>query len=210
MKHLIMMINNWLISLGIVTAVCCLASPVQAVTFVGQPDVFTPDTWLQPTDPETHYGTLSGWPHTFIFRVVEPTEFAYQLATKPGDNPVSLLLVREQIRGVSEVARLVGDQSPWYEIQDSRFGLKLSASDVLRIPLEPGTYRLEVSNPVNEGRYQIAINGGTQAGFFATMRQSLQVHNFYGSWVTALFTWPFLLMFALAGLSMWWVRRLLT
>jgi hypothetical protein len=160
-----------------------------AVSFVAQPDVFTPDQWGAPTADETYYGELTGWPHTFTFVVPGETQVSYQLSTLPDATPVSLLLVRAAERGVSEVTRQTGLEAVWSEVRDERFALNLVSAEPVTTTIPAGLYRLEVSNPENIGKYQLTVGEGSQGGFFTTLRQGLQVHSFYGWWTGALLMW---------------------
>lgn len=178
-----------------------------AVQFVEQPDVFTPDELSAPTADATYYGTLTDWPHTFAFSLSQEAVVQYTVAVAPEADPVSLLLVREVARGVEEVVRVNGQTVDWQPTRDARLRLALTAAPTVETTLAPGRYRLEVSNPVNQGRYQLMVGVGSQAGFFGTIRDTFAVHNFYGHWVSAIATWRVLLLFVILGVGVVWGRR---
>jgi hypothetical protein len=184
----------------------------RAIAFVQQPDVFTPDRLERPLADQTYYGSLNDFPHTFYFFVPEETTVSYTLATRPDASPVSLLLVREAQRGVTEVVRQTGQSVTWELTRDRRVGIALMRAPTLTATLVPGAYRLEVSNPVNQGKYQLTVGMGSQGGFWAALRDSFRVHHFYGHWTTALFTLRMLLLVGLVvGLGVafrWYVRRI--
>ncbi|HMA77742.1 MAG TPA: hypothetical protein VKP88_01210 [Candidatus Paceibacterota bacterium] len=179
-----------------------------AVVFIEQADVFTPDQLANPVAAETYYGELTDWPHTFTFTVREEVPVRYTLATAPDSEPVSLLLVREVQRGVEEVVRQTADTTTWQPRRDRRLGVALATAPALETTLTPGSYKLEVSNAVNQGRYQLQIGEGSQGGFFTTIADTFAVHDFYGHWVTALTTWRVLFVLAIfLGATVWFWRR---
>lgn len=208
MKYLIMMSSKLRLRGGILAlAWLVLPSAAYAVTFVEQPDVFTPDVWLQPTANETYYGELGGWPHTFNFYLTESTPLTYTLAVRPGAKPVTLLLVREENRGVSEVSRLAGANVTWRSTRDARLSLTIEQAESLQTTLTPGSYKLEISNPENQGRYQLAVGTGSSGGFWQSLVETFQVHAFYGSWYTALLSWRVWLLVGIILIASWWIRR---
>ncbi|MAZ30426.1 hypothetical protein CL655_04075 [bacterium] len=187
-----------------------LALPLlsHAVSFVAQPNVFTPDVLSEPTANQTLYGELADWPHTFTFYVASTTEVRYTTAIAPDGDPVSLLLVRETERGVSEVARQKGQNVAWVERRDRRLGVSLAQATSVTAILTPGAYKLEISNAENRGRYQLQIGEGSGGGFWRNIRDSFSVHAFYGSWTDAFFTWRvLLLLIGIVLLGGWWHRR---
>lgn len=194
----------------LLVALLSLSLPVaaQAVTFVTQPDVFTPDVLTAPSTDATYYGELTDWPHTFTFVVSTPTPVQYTVATAADGAPVSLLLVREARRGVEEVARQNGATVAWQALRDPRLGVALRQAPTIETTLDPGRYKLEISSPVNQGKYQLAVGAGSSGGYWATIRDTFVVHNFYGHWSSAFATWRVLLLGLLvAGLGWWLWRR---
>ena len=142
---------------ALVITLCSLPAGAWAASFVSEQDVFTPEVWTAPATAETYYGRLEGHPHTFTFAITTPTEMTYQLGTKVGADPVSFLLVQQADRGVREVARTEGDSVAWDAAWSWRSGYRTALAPEQTVVLEPGTYKLEVSNPANSGRYQLAI-----------------------------------------------------
>jgi hypothetical protein len=203
-----MMMSNNHKCVALCALLAVLPVVVEAVTFVNQPDVFTPDILPAPTAPATYYGELTDWPHTFTFSVSRETTVAYTLATARDADPVSLLLVREAQRGVEEVVRQNSAAIDWYPVRDTRLGLALNEAPTVVATLTPGSYKLEISNPVNQGKYQLQIGEGSQSGFFGTIGDTFRVHHFYGHWVTALGTWRVLLLvgLVLCALGYGWRR----
>lgn len=198
--------SNYL--LLVLVGICVAPQLLLAATFATQTDVFTPDTLDEPEAAETIYGELQGYPHTYTFALNAPATLTYQVATRPDGAPVSLLLVKQENRGVSLVLRQAVASTERTVERDRRMGLRLATMPTSEVALEPGLYRLEVSNPTNQGRYQLAINGGSQEGFWATIGSSFAVHAFYGSWPGAFGNWRVLLLISLlGGVIAWWWRR---
>lgn len=171
-----------------------LAFPVMvsAVTFTEQADPFAITQWTNITKTETYYSTLGGFPHTYEFIVTASTTFNATLSYKRSDDPVSLILVREQARGVAEVTRIDGQTAEGD--RDRVLGVRLRTLPPVATELTPGIYRLEVSNPDNNGRYQLQV-GTTEVSrsYWQTIKDTFAVHGFYGWSITALFTWRILL-----------------
>lgn len=206
MRHLIMTITKDRIFA--IVCVCLLVVPYQAlaVTFVSQPDVFTTQVLVEPAASATYYGELTDWPHTFEFVLATTTALQYQVATKRSANPVSLLLVRDTGRGVEEVLRREAAKEVWQPVRDT-YGMRLAQGEVVTETLAPGRYKLEISNPENDGRYQLQIGERTHTGFFRTLLDTFTVHAFYGTWLTALFTWRAFLLILLLGGVWYWYRK---
>ena len=206
-----MMLNNHIHAgcLFVAMWLVFLPLPVAAITLVEQVDIFSPDVLSAPTTDQTLYGTLQDFPHTFSFVVSTETPVRYTLATRSDGEPVSLLLVKEARRGVDEVVRQNGQAVNWEATRDRRLGLALQAAPALTATLQPGRYRLEVSNPLNQGQYQLAIGEGSGGGYWASVRDTFVVHNFYGHWASALFTTRVLVLWSIVLLCGYLVYRLL-
>lgn len=181
-----------------------------AATFTQQVDTFTPDTISNVTEPDTIFGALDGFPHTYTFTLQVPTEVRFQLGVVPAAPPVSFLVVRNQARGVEEVTRTDGTQTDWTQQFNWYISRSITYSPAQTIVLAPGSYKLEVSNAANTGQYQLEINGGAQPGFLRSLRDTFAVHAFYGSWVTAFFSWQVVVLLLSGALAWWWLRRILS
>ena len=150
-------------------ALAMFVLPVSAAAFIAnetdisQPYEIVP---IEVTMPEqiSFLGTLSDFPVMYEIRSEEPFTFTAQLAQPVNQavQPFSLLLIRRNDRGggVTEVARQVYAAEAWSTRRDSLLGLSLHESPVLTEVVGPGTYRLEVSSPDNQGQYMFTV--GTQ------------------------------------------------
>jgi hypothetical protein len=91
-----------------------------------------------------------------------------------------IVRVNDDGSGVTEIARQRSETVAWTERKESVYGLRFYDGVVLRQSLEPGTYRVEVSTPVNHGAYMLRI--GSEAdplGYFATLGQVRAVQKHY-------------------------------
>jgi hypothetical protein len=182
---------------------CVLFVPlwVSASTFVEQASPFDIATWRDLETGASYYGQIDGFPHTFQFVITEPQTVELQLMAPKGGEPVSLILVREIDRGVEEVVRQSAGRTEFISYRDQTYGLSFNAYDTLALELIDGIYRLEVSAPSNDAVYRLNVAGGSEAaGYFATLRDVIRVHSFFGSSVTAVFSplvyWPLFILFA--------------
>jgi len=116
---------------------------------------------------ETIYGTLAGFPHTFTFTTTEETPFSMQVSMsgKAEINDVSLILVKQEKRGVSEVGRLEGKKAEWVDAYNITRAITFAEGPKLEYVLEPGTYKFEVSSPENSRGYRLVIGEGDSSVF---------------------------------------------
>lgn len=182
-----------------------LLTPVvaAAVTFVEQPDPFTLTYWEEEDVIGTQYGELTGFAHTFVFYNQATSTFSVAAATQPAAPDMSLLLVHELERGVTEVDRQTAGTVE-RDLRNGRYGINLLFTPTLEMTLKPGFYRLEVSNPDNTGRYQLIIGETQTTGYWQTVKDTFAVHAFYGSWWSALLTWRVMLLWVPITLFILW------
>ena len=173
-----------------IIALAMFVLPVSAVAFIAnetdisQPYEIVP---IEVTMPEqiSFLGTLSDFPVMYEIRSEEPFTFTAQLAqpVNQAAQPFSLLLIRRNDRGggVTEVARQVYLAEAWSTRRDSLLGLSLYESPVLAEVVGPGTYRLEVSSPDNQGQYMLTV--GTQqtaVGYVEQLGYIRQTQAYFG------------------------------
>jgi hypothetical protein len=179
-----------------VIALAMFILPVSAVAFIAsetdisQPYEIVP---IEVTMPEqiSFLGTLSDFPVMYEIRSEEPFTFTAQLAQPVNQvaQPFSLLLIRRNDRGggVTEIARQVYVAEAWITRRDSLLGLSLHESPVLTQDVGPGTYRLEVSSPDNQGQYILTV--GTQqtaVGYVEQLGYIRQTQAYFGYGLFAL------------------------
>lgn len=203
-----MMINNVAGSV-LLSISLLLPQAALAITLVAQPDPFAMGEWSSITEQQTQYGELVGWPHTFEFIATSTTELTLQVATAPGATPVSVLVVRQEERGVSEVTRQTGNNTTYTESKDAQYGITLAQAPVLVSTIEGGLYRVEISNAENIGKYQLTVGAEVQpVGYWQTVKDTFAVHAFYGEWWGALLTWRVASIWLLILIfGIWWHNR---
>lgn len=204
--------NTRLFQIGALLGLCLWWLPIVtlAATFTTETDPFTPHTISVPDTPQTIFGELAGYPHTYTFSVDTPIDVTYRISTAEKHTLFSLLLVKHVDRGVAEVVRVDGAKAVWSQAYDWRFAKRIAVTELITTTLAPGVYKLEISNPTNEGRYQLDINGGDAFNFFRSLTDTFRVHAFYGSWVTALISWQILVLLVCLSIAYWWLRRVIT
>ncbi len=183
------------------------------------------------SESETYYGRLNNFPHTYQFRVPEGETvlFSAQVAGVPQVNVVrevpdneastaqefteklvqedtpdlSLILVKEERRGVSEIGRTRAESTTWTKMKRGDVGLPLQESTVLTAELETGVYKIEVSAPENVSPYQLRINGGAR-GSYKELFMARSV--FDTGWLSLLFQWRIYIPLLLI-LGFWYWRK---
>lgn len=178
-----------------VVSVCCLLFPVVSLAFVteqlqsSQPYetlvITTP-----PQEARAYLGELKDYPDMYEITSTEPFTLQAtirQPLTTDAPVPFSLILVRQDDRGggVSEVARLRHADGAWNQVADRLVAFTYLESETVSVPVEAGTYRIEISTPENLGRYWLHIGAEAYSeGYFATLGHiwAVQRHFAVGWW----------------------------
>ncbi len=140
---------------------------------------------LQAVD-ETHeyFGRLTGFPHTYRFEVTQEQSYSAQIfvpASPEYKTDVSVILVKEEKRGVTEKGRTFVKEASWAELRNARLSETFKDGGVLTGTLTPGTYILEVSSPNNDGVYRLLWGEGRlSSSYFAQVRALFAVKAFLG------------------------------
>lgn len=159
---------------------------------------------LKLSNPEVSqefFGKLEGFPHTFEFTIAEKLPFKAVVSVPDEStqkNDISIILVKNQRRGVAEIERTrINDQS-WDVVYNSMLAESFKNGGFLEGSLEPGTYKLEVSSPDNEGIFHL-VWGTTEVkrGYFAKLRVLFEVkrileHSQFGALLSPLMYLPLL------------------
>lgn len=143
----------------------------------------------EPEKEQYLYGELSNFPHTFTFSVSEPMKISAMVSVpKDSQYKKSVIIIREEKNGVSEVGRVTYNETSWTGEFDARLGRSFFDAEVLSAEIEPGSYRLEVSSPDNHGKYKLRV--GTEPNrqwFFTKLKERAAGAAFFGnSWLSAL------------------------
>jgi hypothetical protein len=138
-----------------------------------------------PLIQNSYLGTLEDYPIMYEVTSEESFIFEAQVAQRAGVDmqPLSLLLIRKNDRGggVSEVVRMTADPAEWTRATDSKLGMTLATSPLVSESVEPGTYRIEVSSPDNEGMFLLTVGQeATEPGYFAELGAIRQTQAYFG------------------------------
>ena len=147
------------------------------------------DIYELPADVPTGYslyGELVGYPDTYQFTLTATTSIMTRLyavdQTVAGPLFSSILVADEGNRGVREVSRMTARSLVWSEYQDPMTKMRYQRSDEQTVVVGPGTYRLEVSTPDNEGAYRFDVVGERleRPGYWSRLTQIRAVQAFHG------------------------------
>ena len=153
------------------------------------PDPESADDYIELSDIATSqafYGALDGHPHTYQIIVSdEPaTLFAEVLVPdiEGAQNNRSGIIVKEEIRGVSEVARLRAREASWETFYEPFGADSYRRGSAFEGELEPGVYLLEVSTPDNDGKYVLVVGKEERFSlleYSQTLAQIYRVKRFF-------------------------------
>jgi hypothetical protein len=97
-----------------------------------------------------------------------------------------------------------GKDIKWEEKRDAGLGMNLLTSEEFRQNISPGLYRLEVSTPVNNGKYLLKIGTNDQKqGYLEDLRGVYDIRKFFGLSTagmiqSSLVYYPLLILFVLS------------
>ena len=180
-----------------------------------QPSPFDISELKDVTTEQWFVGELDNFPHTFQFILTEPTTLNVQVMSPEGvseTEKVSVLMIKEVERGVTEVMRRSAGKEEWAAFTDETSGLIFAESPVYNDRLEPGVYRAEVSNAENLGRYVLKLgyedDGG---GYLDTLKDIKTLRNGLGLNTVGMIgnKYVYVPLFALGTplFFLWWYRR---
>jgi len=125
-----------------------------------------------------YYGALLGYPHTYEFSIAEEQPFSASVFVYDADtqkNDVSLIVVKHERRGVSEIGRTNIKEVQWQKEYDAVLAESFRHGGKIEANLEAGTYTLEVSSPNNDGVYQLQVGEEKKRGYFEALRMLFEV-----------------------------------
>lgn len=149
-----------------------------------------------------YYGELDDFPHTFIIASTEPFVLRAQILepdTSKAKHVLRGIIVRDRDngRGVEEVARISPDSASWESFYKVAYGVRYLQGPEYQEELGAGTYRIEVSTPLNKGKYVLVLGnpeGGNSPGYFGTLRDIYEVNHFFGRPPIALIVSPYVFL----------------
>lgn len=199
----------------------CAVAPAEAAASYGSVFVTPPDSDSQTTvdDPylkNAFFGQLTGYPHTYRINLDTAQLVTFTIAepvSEPQVGNAAILVVKEEERGVSEVARLWPTDAAWEEEFVIRTGDTYRVGGTFREELSPGSYLIEVSNGDNLGRYVLRFGEEPrpdQLGFFGTLKEVRDTKRFLGKPFYTVLASPYYyvptLLLLLVGV-LWYRRR---
>lgn len=157
---------------------------VAVETDVSQPYEIVPIEVTLPTQV-SFLGTLNDYPVMYEVTEDEAFTFVAQLSQplRQEAQPLTLLLIRQNDRGggVTEIARQTIKPAEWVSRRDSMLGMSFRYAPIMNIPVEAGTYRLEVSSPDNQGQYLLTIGSEAQeVGYLQELDYVRQTQSYFG------------------------------
>ena len=114
---------------------------------------------------------------------------------------------------MTEVGRQQFVSEEWSSHKNKTYGMMMATSQSFEQPVEPGTYRIEVSTPTNQGKYLLHFGQGVEeGGYFHQLQSARVVQKFYGYSVVKLLTsslvyYPLGILFLLFLLQRIWRYR---
>lgn len=148
-------------------------------------DEFDVFTITEPTKSQEFFGVLTNFPHTYSFSLSEETDFVATLFARDSEeqkNDTSMIIIKEEKRGVSEVGRTDVKSQSWEVTSDTQLSESFRFGGVLEARLAPGVYRLEVSSPSNDASYRLVLHDEKiERSYFDSVRMLFEVKKLYGS-----------------------------
>ncbi len=146
------------------------------------------------------YGELQSFPHSFTVPLEEPSRLFVQIAIPDmvgSEKNKSLIIVKREQRGVSEVARIPFQDMQWTPMVDRSTGDSYLLGGSFDQQLEAGEYIIEVSTVENTGKYVLLVQKGDDAavterrGYFKTLADTYAVKRFFEKSPFAVLQSPF-------------------
>jgi len=127
---------------------------------------------------------LNGAPQQYVLTLEATTTLAVSLRTAATAELVpdfGLLIIKDApVRGVMTVARLTAGETNWVRQFDRQFRIEYLAGQTYTAAVGPGTYRIEVSTPVNSGRYELRLGVPESLGWWQSLSLMYTLQHWYG------------------------------
>ncbi len=171
-----------------------------------------------PVAKQEFLGTLEEFPEMYEFTTTEVMTLRAQVWQRYQEEPLSLsfIAVRQDDRGggVTEVARVKQNPEDWEVARDGVLGMKFMQSAVMEREIQPGTYRVEVSTPVNQGNYLLVLGTeDTSVNYFSMLGNIWVTQQHFGHWpfrmlLSSYVYYPIGILFILYGIYLTRQHRL--
>ncbi len=144
-------------------------------------------TISNPDVSQAFYGELVGFPHTYEIEAKEPFTLTVEVLMPDIDssnNTVSGIVVRNVTGSgrVTEVTRLLAKGASWSSFFEPWGGDSYRRGGTFSKEVEAGTYRIELSTPVNLEKYVLVVGEKEESdlGYFETLERIMDVKVFFG------------------------------
>ena len=133
-----------------------------------------------------YYGELVGFPHVFAVDVTERQPLFLEILLpdiEPVEYKPSVIIVRKEKRGVSEVARMLPASGSWVSFREPFGNDKYLRGLSYEEELEPGNYLVEVSTATGYGKYVLVVGKEEKFSiwnYFSLVSDIARVKRFYG------------------------------
>lgn len=173
----------------------------------------------EPEISKAFYGELADFPHTYEIRATSSFMLSVQILEPDIEgakqNHAGIIVrERESGRGVEEVARLHPEDANWESFYEFAGGDHYLAGPEFQEEVGPGVYRVEVSTPVNEGKYVLVVGyreDFSGIDYFETVGRIYEVKQFFGKSIFSMLVSPFvfipLIVLIVLGLLGRWVYK---
>lgn len=154
------------------------------------------------------YGELNNYPHTFQFSVKEDMHlFVKTDVPYASQHDHSIIVIKEERRGVSEVGRITYNEGTWQKEFDWLLGRSFRSQGALEAELSSGVYRVEVSSPENFGKYRLTIGTEQHTGLFSAYKTAVVGAYFFGGFFAIFFTPLMFVTLLVVGVVLYWRYR---
>jgi len=165
-------------------------------------------------DEQIFLGELTGEPHLYVVTYNETNTLTLSLNAPVADeeSPLSIMVVKDApLRGVEAVARLGARDVEWSTVTDARTRVTYRSGQQYQAELEAGTYRIEISTPLNEGKYELRFGESGSSSWWQEVRVMRELQRWYGTpwWqvISSPLIYVPLFAFLIASLSGWFGYR---
>lgn len=161
---------------------------------VGQHDI---TTVKNPDVSQAFYGQLEDFPHMFEIQSDETFNLYTEILVPDIENQpndIGVLILKVEERGVTEIKRLSPKEAEWESRYEWFGGDSYRRGSSFFDSLDAGTYQIEVSTPVNLGKYVLVVGKKEEFSIFDyvdTVRDIARVKSFFGKPAIAILGTPF-------------------
>lgn len=129
-------------------------------------------------------GELQDVPEMYevVIEATSTLSIAIRAVPKKDQQPVfsSIIIKQKEIRGIEEIARLSATDATWNRLVDRSTGLAFLSGPNFTGTVTPGTYKIEVSNPNNQGKYLLILGSDDDnQSYVESLRAIITTYEFY-------------------------------